>query len=68
MTSTSEIRDDRPLGIFVTVKEIHEAVGRIESTLTSEITKLKIRIAAHEVVIGMMTVVIIFLTQRGLTP
>lgn len=58
--------DTRPQGVVITIKEIHEAVGRIENVLTGEITKLKIRIAAHEVIIGMMTVVIIYLAQKGL--
>lgn len=62
--TTSE--DERPMGVVVTLKEIHEAVGRIENTLTGEITKLKIRIAAHEVIIGMMTMVLAFLAQKGL--
>lgn len=59
--------DSKPMGVVVTLKEIHDAVVRIENSLTGEITKLKVRLAAHEVIIGMMTVVIIFLAQKGLT-
>lgn len=58
--------ENKPIGIVVTLKEIHDTVVRIEGSLTSEITKLKIRIAAHEVVIGIMTLVIVFLVQKGL--
>lgn len=58
--------DTKPQGVVITLREIHDAVTRIENALTGEITKLKIRIAAHEVIIGMMTIVIIFLAQKGL--
>jgi hypothetical protein len=67
MTENRTSNDTSPVGVVVTIKEIHEAVGRIEGALTGEITKLKIRIAAHEVIIGMMTIVIVFLAQKGLT-
>lgn len=63
----TEKEETKPIGVVVTLREIHEAVGRIEDTLTGEITKLKIRIAAHEVIIGMMTVTIVFLVQKGLS-
>lgn len=58
---------EREIGVVVTIKEIHDTVLRIDDTLTSEISKLKARIAAHEVVIGMMTLVIVYLIQKGIS-
>lgn len=57
---------EKEVGVVVTLKEIHDAVNRIEDTLTSEVNRLKARIAAHEVVIGMMVLIIVYLTQKGL--
>lgn len=59
--------ETKPVGIVVTIKEIHDTVLRIDTSLNSEITKLKIRLAAHEVIIGITTLVIIFLVQKGLS-
>lgn len=58
---------ETPTGFLVTIEKIYNSVERIEKSLNEEITKLRVRIAAHEVVIGIMTIVVVFLTQKGLS-
>lgn len=50
-----------PSGYFVTVKEIHQNINNV----AKEFAALKARMAAHEVVILIMTGLVVYLAQKG---
>lgn len=52
---------EKPAGVFVTLKEIHATVERIDDKLNDELTKIKMQLAAQWVVHGIMIAVIIAL-------
>ncbi len=63
----------KPVGFFVTIKEIHQAVMSIDDKIDNEVTKLradisaiKAQLAAQWVVQGIMVATIIYLMQKGL--
>ena len=65
--------DSKPLGFFVTLKEIHDTVKSIDDKLDTEIgkvkeelSKIKSQLAAQWVVIGILITTIVFLVQKGL--
>jgi hypothetical protein len=65
--------DTRPVGFFVTLREIHDTVKSIDDKLDTEVSKLKeenskirAQLAAQWVVHGILVTTIVFLIQRGL--
>ena len=64
----------KPIGVFLTLKDIHNIVTEIDKKLDSEIrtlrdelAKLKAQLAAQWVVHGIMLTAIVFLLQKGIS-
>jgi len=64
----------QPIGVLITLKDIHNIVTEIDKKLDSEIrtlrdelAKLKAQLAAQWVVHGIMLSAIVFLLQKGIS-
>lgn len=64
--------DTRPMGVVLTIRDIHDTVTSIDAKmddnygkLNDEITKLKVQLSAHAVVIGILTAGIITLIGKA---
>ena len=64
----------KPIGVLITLKDIHNIVTEIDKKLDSEIrtlrdelAKLKAQLAAQWVVHGIMLSAIVFLLQEGIS-
>lgn len=79
MLSEDEIMPDsqdnhtRPIGVLVTIREIHGTVLKIDEKLDQEVSKLKeeiatvrAQLAALWVIHGIVVTTIVFLLQKGL--
>lgn len=73
MTDTGDRQHTKPIGVFVTLKEIHTTVLAIADKLDDEVGKLKSEIstikaqlAAQWVIQGIQVTVIIYLVQKGI--
>lgn len=66
--------ETKPVGVLLTLRDIHDLVVKIDSKmddnydkLREEVNQLKIKLAAHAVIIGLMTVVIAGLIAKVIT-
>ena len=62
--SPNQDQNARPIGVVVTIKEIHATVERIDDKLNDELTKIKMQLAAQWVVHGIMVAVIVALVTN----
>lgn len=70
---TEENTHTKPIGVFVTLREIHQTVMKIDDKLDDEVGKLKSEIwgikaqlAAQWVVHGILIATIVYLIQKGI--
>lgn len=63
--------DTRPVGVVLTIRDIHDTVTSIDQKMddnygkmNEELTKIKVQLAAHAVIIGIVTAGIITIVGK----